>query len=353
MCKHDMHAFLRALPKCEHHIHLEGCLSPAILFHLAKKNSIALPDPALRPEYTSVKTLEQRYEKFESLQDFLDCHYLAMSVLMDAADFEMLAWTYYENAHADGVHHAEAFFDPQSHTTRGIPLETVVQGYEAAGRRAEAEFGMSTSLILCFLRHLPVESANETLQAAASSGVFSKDSSVIAVGLDSSEVPFPPHLFQDPYKQAKNLGIHRTAHAGEEGDPSYIRQALDLLDCERIDHGLRLAEDADLMREVASRKILCTLCPLSNVYLRCVDKIADLPIRRFLDAGVPFSLNSDDPAYFGGYILNNYCAVQEAFNLSVEEWRSIARASIEGSWISQERRSTLFQLVDDCIAKHT
>lgn len=349
MCKGNLHDFLAALPKCEHHLHLEGCLSPRLLFTLAKKHAVTLPD---LPHYASVEALDKRYESFESLQDFLDCYYVAMSVLIDMSDFETLAWEYYENAHRDGVHHAEVFFDPQFHTDRGIPFDVVLQGFSAAGRKAEEKFGMSTQLIMCFLRHLPAASANETLKEAIDSGAFASKF-VAGVGLDSSEVGFPPNLFTEPYTKAKGLGIRRTAHAGEEGDTSYIEEALDLLGVERIDHGVRLPEDPRLMARIAAEKVLLTVCPLSNVSLRCVKKVADLPIRTFLEAGVQFSINSDDPAYFGGYILNNYCAVQEAFDLQIKDWITIATSAVKGSWITQERQSELLKLITDCEARYS
>ena len=370
MCKSPLHEFLHALPKCEHHVHLEGCLSPALLFSLSAKHNVSLPS---RPEYTSVEILLERYNRgFTDLQEFLDAYYLALSVLIDAEDFEMLAWEYMINAHRDGVRHVEAFFDPQSHTARGVQIEVVMEGFRRAEARANREFGsgedgrdrLTVKLIMCFLRHLPGSAAVETLQNAVESGVFKSGASseevegqgtgrfVVGVGLDSSELHFPPELFAESYSQAASLGLRLTAHAGEEGPPSYIRQALNVLGVERIDHGRRLPEDPALMAEVAEKKILLTLCPLSNVALKGVEKISELPIRTLLDAGVQFSINSDDPAYFGGYILNNYCAVQEGFDLSVAEWRTIAHAAINGSWVTEDRRKELSGLVEDCVARY-
>lgn len=228
----------------------------------------------------------------------------------------------------------------------------MVSGLVAGQRRAEEEFGLSSKLILCFLRHLSAEDAETTYGEAVSLGHFS-DGTVVGIGLDSSEVGFPPEIFREVYAAAKSAGMRRTAHAGEEGDASYISGALDICDVERIDHGIRLVEDEALLKRVAGNKTLVTVCPLSNVRLKCVKKVADLPIRRFLDEGVRFSINSDDPAYFGGYILDNYCAVQEAFGLSVAEWKSIADGAIQGSWCDEERKKVLLEKVQSCVAKYS
>jgi len=274
-----------------------------------------------------------------------------MSVLLTADDFESLAYEYFTRAHADGVHHAEVFFDPQAHTSRGIAYATVVKGFTSAQERAERDFGLTSKLILCFLRHLSETDADITFQEAQALGHFS-DGTIAGIGLDSSEVGFPPEIFREVYSEAHQKGIRRTAHAGEEGDTSYISKALDICKVERIDHGIRLAEDKALMKRVADEKVLLTICPLSNVRLRCVKHVRELPIREFLDNGVKFSLNSDDPAYFGGYILDNYCAVQEAFNLSLQEWRGIAEAGIEGSWCDSSRKQALLKEVESCMVKY-
>jgi len=350
MCHSPLHPFLADVPKCEHHMHLEGSLSPSLLFRLAAQNSINLPSPAVDASFSSPESLRDRYKRFTSLDDFLHYYFIGMSVLLKPGDFEALAWEYFVRAKADGVLHAELFFDPQAHTGRGIAYRTVLRGFEAACRRAERELGISTLLILCFLRHLPVTSAEETFRTAEGD---LKNGVLAGIGLDSSENDFPPELFRTVYASAKAAGIRRTAHAGEEGPASYVRGAMSSLDVQRIDHGIRLAEDKALMAEVAQRKMLVTLCPLSNVRLRCVKSVEQLPIRSFLDAGVSFSINSDDPGYFGGYILDNYCSVQEAFGLTMEDWVRIGRAGIEGSWCGDERKADLMERLDRVVKQHS
>lgn len=274
-----------------------------------------------------------------------------MSVLITSSDFESLAYEYFTRAHNDGVHHAEIFFDPQAHTSRGISYELVVEGLSAAQRRAERDFGLSSKLILCFLRHLSAGEAETTYENAVALGHFSSGT-VAGIGLDSSEVGFPPEIFREVFEKAEVAGIRRTAHAGEEGDSTYISRAMDICKTERIDHGIRLVDDEALLKRVAAQKTLVTVCPLSNVQLRCVTEVAELPIRKFLEEGVRFSINSDDPAYFGGYILDNYCAVQEAFGLNLREWRFIAEGAIEGSWCSEERKTVLLLKVEEWAKKY-
>ena len=339
MCNSKHHAFLKALPKCEHHMHLEGALTPDLLFGLAAKNNIQLSKDDTA--FASVETLRERYNHFSSLDDFLQYYYIGMSVLLDQSDFEALAWDYFQHASADGVAHAEVFFDPQAHLSRGVSFGTILVGFNAARERARKELDISSELICCFLRHLPVPESLATfemdeIQSALTQGHIS------GIGIDSTELGKPPELFKDIYDRAKSLGIRRTAHAGEEGPASYVRDAIDILDVQRIDHGIHLVDDVELMKRVAKKGLLLTVCPMSNVFLRCVSSVAELPIRKFLDAGVAFSINSDDPAYFGNhYILDNYCAVQEAFDLSVQEWERICEASIRGSWCDEERKEEL------------
>lgn len=348
MCKSSLHPFIHQLPKIEHHIHLEGALTPVTLFSLASRNHITLPKDE-DPAFESAATLQARYGQFTSLDDFLHYYYIGMSVLVQASDFEDLAMDYFRHAAADGVLHVEAFFDPQAHMTRGVSYTTVIAGFDAARKRAQTDFGITSELICCMLRHLPVQDCVATFREPDVQASF-KNGTVIGIGLDSSELAFPPEMFESIYREANQLGLRRTAHAGEEGPSAYIRSALDVLGVERIDHGIRLAEDKVLMEGVARSNILLSVCPLSNVLLRCVTSVSELPIRQFLDAGVKFSINSDDPAYFGGYILANYCAVQDAFDLSIAEWERICSAAIEGSWCSNQRKNAMMQSLTDTVS---
>ena len=346
MCKSNLHPFLAALPKAEHHMHLEGALSPSLLFTLAARNSIMIPSSD--QAFASPAALLDRYSRFSSLDDFLQYYFFGMKCLIREQDFEQLAWEYFLKAKSDGVVHAEVFFDPQAHTARGIAYETVVDGFTRACQRAERELGLSTKLILCFLRHLPVEDSRTTYEQASSD---LESGRLAGLGLDSSEKGFPPGPWKEIYGTAKAKGIRRTAHAGEEGPVEYIREALRELDVQRIDHGIRLAKDTDLMREIAERKILVTMCPLSNVKLRCVKTVQELPIRTFLENGVMFSINSDDPAYFGAYVLDNYCAVQEACNLTAKEWGGVTKAAVEGSWCSDGRKQDMLELLNETMVR--
>lgn len=326
-------------------IHIEGSLSPSLLFDLSKKNKIALPSDDAA--FASIEALEKRYTEFKDLQDFLDYYYLAMSTLLSSSDFEELMYAYLKKAVSDGLVHAEIFFDPQAHTDRGVALETVVQGLQKGIQRAEAEWDVTAELIMCFLRHLPEESAIQTFNAAKQLDYFPSASAqhqkkIIGVGLDSAELPFPPELFERVFTSAGEVGLKRTAHAGEEGPAAYISTSLSTLNVTRIDHGIKLITDEQLMRQIAANKTMLTVCPLSNVRLRAVENVEGVPIRKFLEAGVKFSINSDDPAYFGGYILDNFIAVQQAHQLSKQEWITICRNAIEGSWCGQERKSQLF-----------
>lgn len=318
-------------------MHLEGALSPDLLFTLAERNSLTLPSSD--SAFTSTSTLLDRYARFTSLDDFLHYYFIGMSCLVRESDFEQLGFEYFKKAKKDGVVHAEVFFDPEAHTVRGVDYNTVVNGFIKACRRAERELDISTKLIMCLLRHLPA-SESEKMFALAEKDLQS--GLLAGLGLSSSEKGNPPEQWKNIYSSAKAKGIKRTAHAGEEGPVEYVRNAIKYLDVERIDHGIRLAEDKDLMRQVAERQLLVTVCPLSNLRLNCVKGIKELPIQTFLDAGVSFDINSDDPAYFGAYILDNYCAVQEAFNLTKEQWEGIAKASINGSWCDASRKEVLF-----------
>lgn len=350
MCETTFHDFLRGLPKCEHHVHLEGCLTAELIFELAERNGVELPDPATNPAYESVEALTRRYGHFTSLDDFLSFYFQGMAVLNHESDFRDLAWNYFQRAHFDGVQHAEVFFDPQVHRQRGISYETIVAGFVAGCKKAEKELGLSTRLIMCFVRHLPVDSAEKLYQESLAHGSF-EDGTLHGLGWSSSEVGPPKDMYREQYASARAKGIPLTAHAGEEGDPTYISTALEL-GAQRIDHGIRLVEDLELMEHVAREGILLTVCPLSNVRLRCVSAVDQVPIRKFLDAGVRFSINSDDPAYFGGYILDNYFAVQEAFHLSYKEWKIVADNSVNGSWIPEQRKTELLQRIHEHVRKY-
>uniref|UniRef100_L2FHT8 Adenine deaminase n=1 Tax=Colletotrichum fructicola (strain Nara gc5) TaxID=1213859 RepID=L2FHT8_COLFN len=313
MCNDKLHDFLVDLPKCEHHIHIEGSLGPELLFRLAEQNNISLPSDK-DPAFASVEALYERYRNFTSLDDFLHYYFIGFSVLLTVTDFEKLG--------------------------RGVSYETVVEGLVRARRRAEADFGMTIEYIVCFLKHCPVEDGLRMFLEAKDAGHFA-DGTIAGVGASSSEAPYPPKMFKPIYDAAREAGVRRTAHAGEEGPPAFVVSALDDLDVQRVDHARRSNEDEALMARLAQTRTLLSLCPISNVVLRGVTEIKELPIREFLDKGVRFSINSDDPAYFGGYILENYFAVQEAFKLTMEEWEGIAVGSVEASWCSEERKTQL------------
>ena len=272
-----------------------------------------------------------------------------MNCLIHPIDFEELALDYFGKAKADGVVHAELFFDPQAHTSRGIAYDAIIGGFTAACKKAEESFGITTLLIPCFLRHLPVIDAQKTFDEIKGDLVSGK---LAGVGLDSSERGYPPGSWKDIYSQAKALNVRRTAHAGEEGPVDYIREAIRELDVERIDHGIRLAEDPELMHEIAEKRVMVTVCPLSNVRLKCVENVSELPIRQFLDKGIRFSLNGDDPAYFGGYILDNYCAVQDAFDLKLDDWKRIAHGAVDGSWCDEARKKEISYRLEEVFANH-
>ena len=310
---------------------------PSTLFELAKRNGISLPSDD--PSYQSEEALLERYKRFSSLDDFLAYYYRGMSVLVTERDFEDITYDYLKRAHRDGVMHAEIFFDPQAHLER-VSFPTVIEGINSGRRRAEKDFGISTLLIMCFLRHLGQKPALELFHSDQVQK-YLRSGTIAGIGLDSSEVGYPPELFRQVYEQASSLGLRVTAHAGEEGPVVNIQKSLHDLKCQRIDHGIRLIDDPELMRSVASSTTLLTLCPLSNVYLKCIEHVEQSPVRKFLDAGVVFSINSDDPAYLGGFILDNYCAVQDAFGLDTDDWKRICRNSIEASWCTQQRKEEM------------
>ncbi len=317
----DLADFVRRLPKAELHLHIEGTLEPEMAFAKAARHGIRLP-------YESAAALRAAYD-FHDLQSFLDVYYAGVEVLRDAEDFRDLVLAYLERAHADGVVHTEIFFDPQSHTARGIAMGTVMDGLLAGLREGRNRFGIGTRLILCFLRHLDASDAMATLEAA-----LPWKRHIAAVGLDSSEAGHPPSKFADVFARARQEGFAAVAHAGEEGPPAYIVEALDLLKVVRIDHGVRCEEDAQLCRRLAGERTPLTVCPLSNVKLAVFKTLADHNLARLLRAGIRVTINSDDPAYFGGYVGENYVASARALNLERAELIEIARNSIEASFMS-------------------
>lgn len=326
-------AFLRGLPKAELHVHIEGTLEPELMFEIAARNESPL-------RYDSVADLRAAYE-FRNLQEFLDIYYAGAAVLQSEQDFFDMTLAYLRRAAADGVRRAEIFFDPQTHTDRGVPFGVFMAGIHGAAQQAETDLGISTGLILCFLRHLPPESAMSTLETGLSYG-----NHIVGVGLDSSEVGFPPELFTDVFARAGAEGLHRVAHAGEEGPPAYVWGALDVLHAERIDHGVRSLEDAALVSRLADEATPLTVCPFSNVKLGGFSRLEDHVLPQMLDAGLNISINSDDPAYFGGYVGDNYVGTQQALNLPQDAMISIARNSLQATFLPQPEKQALLAELD-------
>jgi adenine deaminase len=322
----------QTLPKAELHMHIEGSLEPEMIFALAVRNGVPL-------QYPSVEALRQAYA-FTDLQSFLDIYYAGASVLLKEQDFYDMAWAYLLKAKADGVVRAEMFFDPQTHTERGVGIGTVVRGLKRACADAQAQLGVDAQLILCFLRHLSEDAAFQTLEEARPYlGDF------IGVGLDSSELGHPPSKFERVFKAARDMGLRAVAHAGEEGPPEYIWQALELLKAERIDHGVQSVRDAKLMAELKARRIPLTVCPLSNIKLCVFKDLKDHNLRQLLDAGLVAQINSDDPAYFGGYLGENFAQCITALQLTEREVVMLAKNSIAASFMSPEiKREMLLNL---------
>ena len=321
----SMESFVRGLPKAELHVHIEGTLEPELAFRLADKHGLALP-------YATVEDLRLAY-RFTDLQSFLDIYYAGASVLRDEDDFFALTEAYLIKANEQGVVHAEIFFDPQTHTARGLPFAAVLGGIRRAMIAAERDLGITSRLILCFLRHLSAEDAMRTLEES----LPYKDA-IAAVGLDSSEVGHPPSKFVRVFDRARREGLLAVAHAGEEGPPAYIYEALDVLRVQRIDHGVRCEEDPELVRRLARERIPLTVCPLSNVKLRVFDRIEAHNLKRLLRDGVCITVNSDDPAYFGGYLLENLLAAQTGLGLTRADLSVLALNSIEASFLAQSEK---------------
>jgi adenine deaminase len=330
---HTLRTVVQQMPKAELHIHIEGSLEPELIFALAERNNVAL-------RYASVDELRRAYA-FTDLQSFLDIYYAGASVLLQEQDFYDMTIAYLERAHADNVRHAEIFFDPQTHTARGVAFATMIDGIFRATQEAGARWGLSSGLILCFLRHLSEEDAFATLEQA-----LPHRSKFIGVGLDSSERGNPPEKFARVFAHCRELGLRLVAHAGEEGPPEYIRTALDVLKVERIDHGVRCLEDPELTRRLAREKIALTVCPLSNVKLRVFDQVKDHNLRALLDAGLTATVNSDDPAYFGGYINENFTQVFDALALDRGHARQLARNGFSASFLDAAQKKKYLDEVD-------
>lgn len=331
-----MRDFLTRLPKAELHLHIEGSLEPELMFALAERNRVRLP-------FASVEEARDAYD-FSDLQSFLDLYYQGMSVLHTVEDFYDLAMDYFRRAHAEGVVHVEMHFDPQAHQVRGIELPVVMEGLSLARRHAERELGLSSALIMAFLRDQDAAAAMSLLDEAAPYWEM-----LDAVGLDSAERGNPPSKFVEVFERAARLGIPRVAHAGEEGPAAYIREALDLLDVCRIDHGVRCLEDPDLVARLRDEGMVLTVCPLSNVRLKVVERIEEHPLPQLLEAGLRVTLNSDDPAYFGGGVLDNYLACQRAFGWDEATFIQIAGTAIEAAFVSQRRRLALRRQLADSV----
>jgi adenosine deaminase len=333
----DTEKLIKRLPKCELHIHIEGSLEPELMFALAKRNDVKLP-------YDSVEAVRRAYQ-FGNLQDFLDVYYRGMSVLVTEQDFYDLAWAYLVRAQADNVRHVEMFFDPQGHTARGVAFATVIGGLHRAIADARRELGVDASLIMCFLRHLDEADAEKTLDVA-----LGFRDQIAGVGLDSSEAGHPPSKFKRVFSRARDAGLFLTAHAGEEGPPSYVWEALDVLGVKRIDHGNRSLEDNSLVARLAGERMALTVCPLSNLRLRVIDELIHHPLRRMMDKGLMVTVNSDDPAYFGGYVNDNYRAVGSALSLTREEIIALARNSVQASLLSAAAKAEVLAEIDRVLA---
>ncbi|MCO8102555.1 adenosine deaminase [Acinetobacter indicus] len=323
---------IRALPKAELHVHIEGTFEPELMFAIAQRNNIAIP-------YQSVEEVKEAYN-FHNLQSFLDIYYAGANVLVHEQDFYDLAWAYFEKCAEDQVVHTEMFFDPQTHTDRGIAFATVINGLQRACDDAQSKLGISSRLIMCFLRHLSEEAAFATLEQA-----LPYKEQIIAVGLDSSEVGHPPAKFARVFAKAREYGFLVVAHAGEEGPPEYIWEALDLLKVNRIDHGVRSEEDPALMQRLIQDEMPLTVCPLSNLKLCVVQDMRQHNIRRLLQQGVKVTVNSDDPSYFGGYMNDNFIAITEALDLTADELKQLAINSFEASFLPAAQKQAWIEKI--------
>ncbi len=333
-----LHAFIKALPKAELHLHIEGSLEPEQMFEMARRNTVSLP-------YASVEDIRRAYD-FGNLQEFLDLYYAGMSVLQTRQDFYDLTYAYLKRVHADNCRHVEIFFDPQGHTERDIAFEDVIEGILGALEQGESDFGISSHLILSFLRHLSEEAAFETL--AEAEPYYDR---ILGVGLDSSELGHPPSKFERVFAKARSLGLKSFAHAGEEGPPAYVYEALDILKVDRVDHGNRSLEDAALTQRLAAEKMTLTVCPLSNLKLCVVDDLKNHPLKKMLELGLSATVNSDDPSYFGGYLNDNYIQVAGALDLSKSEIVQLVRNGFDGAYMSAERKRVLLDELESILSE--
>ncbi|WP_018950800.1 MULTISPECIES: adenosine deaminase [unclassified Thioalkalivibrio] len=330
---------IATLPKVELHLHIEGSLEPELMFALAERNDVDLP-------YASVEEVRAAYQ-FHDLQSFLDIYYAGACVLLTEQDFYDLTWAYLERCRDDHVRHTEIFFDPQTHTERGVPFATVIDGIHRALADGERELGITSRLILCFLRHLSAEAAMETLETA-----LPWREHIHAVGLDSAELGNPPEKFQAVFERARAEGFPAVAHAGEEGPPDYIWQALDLLKVARIDHGVQAEQDPDLMQRLAREQIPLTVCPLSNIKLCVFERLEQHNLKRLMDAGLCVTISSDDPAYFGGYVGENFRATAAALQLDLDDLEKLARNAVDAAFLEASEKQRLHDEIGDWRARH-
>ncbi len=335
-----LHDFIRALPKAELHLHIEGSLEPEQMFEMATRNNVSLP-------YASVEEIRTAYA-FHNLQEFLDLYYAGMSVLQTRQDYHDLTYAYVKRVAEDNCRHVEIFFDPQGHTERGVAFETVIEGILSGLEAGEADFGVSSHLILSFLRHLSEEAAFETL--AQAEPYLDR---LLGVGLDSSEIGHPPSKFARVFAKAAEKGLKLFAHAGEEGPPDYVYEALDILNVDRIDHGNRSLEDDALVKRLAAETMVLTVCPLSNLKLCVVDDLKNHPLKTMLNLGLCATVNSDDPSYFGGYLNDNYIRTADALNLTKSDIVTLVRNGIEGAYLDEARRAALLKDLADTVSAHS
>ena len=330
----SIHNFIEGIPKAELHLHIEGTFEPDLMFEIARRNNISI-------NYKSVDELKKAYN-FNNLQEFLDIYYAGASVLIYEQDFYDLTWAYLTKVHEQNLVHTEIFFDPQTHTDRGISFDTVIQGIHSALEDAKEKLGISSQLIMCFLRHLDEVAAFDTLEQALPYKEW-----IAGVGLDSSEMGHPPSKFENVFSKALDEGFITVAHAGEEGPAAYVWEAINLLKISRIDHGNRSLEDDQLIKHIVEKQIPLTVCPLSNLELKVVDDLKDHPMLQLMEAGLMVTINSDDPAYFGGYMNENYIQIAAALNLSKKQITELAKNSFKASFLSDVEKEKLMNQVED------